>query len=119
MAKMIRKTSDEIRKEWTPEKLRSLAKKIPSFPDETTDEDMVTGRVRRMGRGFASYSEYINRKGRPKSSVKKVVVGIRLPEDVVMDMRATNGYSSLLAEYIMMGISSGNLKIPTLRGSKK
>jgi hypothetical protein len=119
MAKTIKKTSGEIRKEWTPEKLLNLAAKIPSFPDETTDEDMDTGRVRRMGRGFASYNEYINRKGRPKSAVKKIVVGIRLPEDVVIEMRATERYSSLLADYVMMGISSGKLKIPTLHNKKR
>jgi uncharacterized DUF497 family protein len=115
MAKIAKKTSNEIRKEWTTKKLRALAAEVPSFPDETTDEDIATGSVRHMGRGFASYNEYINRMGRPKSAVRKVVVGIRLPEDVVIDMRATNGYSSLLADYIMKGILSGKLKIPNQR----
>jgi hypothetical protein len=114
MAKTIRRTSDEIRKKWTPEKIRALAPAVPSFPDETTDDDIASGRVRRMGRGFASYKEHINRNGRPKSEVKKIAIGIRLPEPVVIGMRATEGYSSILSEYIMSGISSGKLKIPTL-----
>jgi hypothetical protein len=115
MAKTVTKTSDEIRKEWTPEKIRALDADAPSFPDETDDEDIGSGRVRHMGRGFASYKEHINRNGRPKSAAKKVTVGIRLPESLVTAMRATDGYSSLLADYIMAGISSGKLKIPSLR----
>jgi hypothetical protein len=62
MAKMTTKTSEEIRKEWTPEKLAELAKKeIPSYPDDITDEDIKAGYVKDVGRGFAAYKEYINR----------------------------------------------------------
>jgi len=110
MAKMIVKTSEQIRKEWPLERVRAMLDKAPVFHDDITAEDIATGRVRPMGRGFASYMEHINRGGRPKKAVKKVNVGIRLPEPVVADMRAVRGYSSILAEYIMAGISSGALK---------
>jgi len=54
MGSMITRISDEIRKEWTPEKLAELAKKdLPSFSTGVTDEDYKTRRVRRIGCGFA------------------------------------------------------------------
>jgi hypothetical protein len=114
MRKTIRKTSEEIRKEWTPERIASLkSKDFPSFSSDVTEEDMMTGRVKKIGQGFASYRKHANHAATPKSPVKKVT--IRLPEAVVMDMRATQGYCSLLSDYIMSGILSGKLKIPTLR----
>jgi len=115
MGKMIVRTAEEIDRDWPPERIRALAESgtVPSFPDETTAEDMATGRVIPMGRGFASYREYINRGGRPKVADKKVTVGIRLPETVAADMRTVRGYSSILSEYILAGISSGQLKFST------
>jgi hypothetical protein len=110
MGRIITKTFEEIRKEWTPEKLRAVLDNAPSFPDETTDEDIATGRVRPTGgRGFAAYKEYINRNGRPKSAEKKVTVTLRLPEHIVAGLRATKGYSRLLSDYVMAGINSGAL----------
>jgi len=112
MGKTVVVTSEEIRKEWTPEKLRALAATVPSFPDETTDEDRATGRVRPTGgRGFAAYKDRINRNGRPKSDVKTATVAIRLPESVIVDLRSKKGYSRILSDYIMAGISSGALCI--------
>jgi hypothetical protein len=73
MGKMINKNSEEIRKEWTPEKLAKLAKKkIPSFSTGITDEDMATGKVKRVGRGFAAFKKNINRNGRPTVTEKKL-----------------------------------------------
>ena len=78
MGKIVRKSSDDIRSEWTPEKIINLTKKdIPSFSTGITDEDMATGQVKRIGRGFAVFKENINRNGRPVISNKKVVVSIR------------------------------------------
>jgi len=112
MGKTIVVTSEEIRKEWTPEKLRALAATTPSFPDETTDEDRATGRVRPTGgRGFAAYKEYINRNGRPKSDVKTAIVTLRLPESIVANLRSKKGYSRILSDYIVSGISSGALSV--------
>jgi hypothetical protein len=108
MGKMIRKTSEEIRKEWTPDKIASLkSDDFPSFSSDVTDEDMTAGRVKKIGTGLASYRKY--RDANTKPPVKKVT--IRLPEAVVMDMRATQGYCGMLSDYIMSGISSGKLKI--------
>jgi hypothetical protein len=113
MGKLIRKTFEEIDKEWTPEKLRELSEKLSSFPEGTpdpiTDEDVATGRVKLIGRGFAACKEYINRNGRPKSAEKKVTVTLRLPEHVVAGLRTTKGYSRLLSDYVMAGINSGAL----------
>jgi len=113
MGKMIVKTSEELRKEWPPEKVRAALENAPVFPDDITDEDIATGRVKYIGRGFAACKEYINRNGRPKVAVKKVTVGIRLPETVAADMRSVRGYTSILSEYILAGISSGQLKFST------
>ncbi|MDR2476458.1 MAG: hypothetical protein LBD18_01560 [Treponema sp.] len=61
-------TSSEIRAKWTPEKLKALEKQnIPSFDDEITDQDLSSGRVPVVGRGFAALKQYINRSGQPKS----------------------------------------------------
>jgi uncharacterized protein (DUF4415 family) len=109
MGKTITKTFEEIDKEWTPEKIRAVLDNAPSFPDDITDEDVATGRVKFIGRGFAAYKEHINRNGRPKSAEKKVTVTLRLPEHVVAGLRATKGYSRLLSDYVMAGINSGAL----------
>jgi len=110
MATMIKRKSDEIRKEWTPEKLRALAETTPSFPDETTDDDIATGRVRRIGRGFAAFNEYINRNGRPKVVDKKVVVSIRLPNSDVEKLRALGkGWQTRVGEYLVNGIRNGKI----------
>jgi len=113
MGKMIVRTSEEIDRDWPPEKVRAVLDSAPEFDDETTAEDIAAGRVIPMGRGFASYKEYINRGGRPKVADKKVTVGIRLPETVAADMRTVRGYSSILSEYILAGISNGQLKFST------
>jgi len=77
MGKTIVKTFEEIDKEWTPEKLRELAKKLESFPDDDpdpiTDEDLATGRVRPIGpgEGFDAFMESVNRKKHLKADAKK------------------------------------------------
>ena len=111
MAKMITKTSDEIRKEWTPEKIAELAKNdIPSFSTGITDEDMATGRVRRIGRGFAAFKEYINRDGRPSVADKKVVVSIRLPSSDVEKLRAMGkGWQTRVCDYLVQGIRQNKI----------
>jgi len=110
MATMIKKKSDEIRNEWTPEKLRALAETAPSFPDETTDEDMATGRVRRIGRGFAAFKECTNRNSRPKVEDKRVAVSIRLPNSDVEKLRALGkGWQTRVGEYLINGIRNGKI----------
>ena len=108
---MITKTSDEIRKEWTPEKLAELEKKeIPSFPDDITDEDYATGRIKHIGRGFATFKEYINRSGRPPVEDKKVVVSIRLPGSDVERLRAMGkGWQTRVGSYLSQSIRQGQI----------
>jgi len=111
MGKMITKDSDKIRKEWTPKKLAELEKKdIPSFPTGITDEDMATGRVKRIGRGFAAFQEYINRNGRPKVEDKKVVVSIRLPSSDAEKLRALGkGWQTRVRDYLIQGIRNDTI----------
>jgi len=82
MGKTVVITSEEIRKEWTPEKLREWAKRLDSFPvdnpDPFTDEDLETGRIRRIppGQGIDAFLESVNRKKRLESEVNKVPVAV-------------------------------------------
>ena len=111
MAKVITKTSNEIKKEWTPEKFAELEKKdVPSFSTGITDEDMTTGRIKRVGRGFAAFKEYINRDGRPPVADKKVVVSIRLPSSDAEKLRAMGkGWQTSVCDYLIQGIRQGKI----------
>ncbi|GBU21222.1 hypothetical protein R80B4_01111 [Fibrobacteres bacterium R8-0-B4] len=88
MGKTVVITSEEIRKEWTAEKLREWSKRQDSFPDDdpdpVTDEDIAAGRVRLIpGRGFAALKKYLNTREKPESEVKEdEPVPILLREDV-------------------------------------
>ena len=111
MGKMISKSSDEIRKEWSPEKLAKLEKEdIPSFSTGITDEDITTGRVKHIGRGFAAFKEHINKDGRPPVIDKKVVVSIRLPSSDVEKLRAMGkGWQTSVGKYLIHGIRNGKI----------
>jgi uncharacterized protein (DUF4415 family) len=111
MGKMIKKNSEEIRKEWTPEKLAKLAKKrIPAFSTGITDEDIVAENVKRIGRGFAAFKENINRNGRPTVAEKKVVVSIRLPGSDAEKLRTMGkGWQTKVGNYLVHGIRQGKI----------
>jgi uncharacterized protein (DUF4415 family) len=111
MGKMIRKNSEKIRKEWTPEKIDDLTKKdIPSFSTGISDEDMEAGRVKRIGRGFAAFRENINRNGRPTVTEKKVVVSLRLPGSDAEKLRAMGkGWQTKVGNYLIQGIRHGKI----------
>jgi uncharacterized protein (DUF4415 family) len=111
MAKMITKKSDEIRKEWTPEKLAELVKEdIPSYSTGITDDHIATGKIKHIGRGFAAFKEHINRSGRPPVEDKKVVVSIRLPSSDVKKLRAMGkGWQTRVCDYLVQGIRQGEL----------
>jgi hypothetical protein len=116
MEKMIKKTSSEIRREWTPAKIAELKSSDFAFDkSDIADADMTVGKVKRVGRGFAAFRENINLYGRPRAERKKTVVTICLPNDLVSDMRRSRGYSRVISDYVMDGISRGKLNIPTLR----
>jgi len=113
MGKMVRKNSEEIRKEWTPDKIADLTKKeIPSFSTGISDEDIATGRVKRVGRGFAAFKENINRNGRPTVAEKKVVVSIRIPGPDAEKLRAMGkGWQTKVGDYLVQGIRRGKIAI--------
>jgi len=50
---------------------------IDKFTSPEFDELPFEGK--RIGRGFASFKEYINLKGRPKAGAPKVSISIRIP----------------------------------------
>ena len=111
MGKIIRKTSGEIRREWTSEKIKDLAKKeIPSLSTGISDEDIAAGRVKRLGRGFASFKENINRSGRPTVAEKKVVVSLRIPGSEAEKLRAMGkGWQTKVCNYLIQGIRHGEI----------
>jgi uncharacterized protein (DUF4415 family) len=111
MGKIIKKNSKEIREEWTPEKIADLKKtEIPSFSTGISDDDIVTGRIKRLGRGFATFRENINRNGRPKVAEKKVVVSIRIPGSEAEKLRAMGkGWQTKVGNYLVRGIRHGEI----------
>jgi len=108
---MVIKNSDEIRKEWTPEKLGELVKEdIPSYLTGITDNDIETGKVEHIGRGFAVFKEHINRSGRPPVENKKIVVSIRLPSSDVKKLRGMGkGWQTIVSNFLTRSIHHGDL----------
>ena len=75
---------------------------------KSSDEDTATGRVKRLGRGFAAFRENINRNGRPTVAEKKVVVSIRLPSPDAEKLRAMGkGWQTIGGNYLLQGIRHG------------
>jgi len=100
--KIIKMTADEIKKTGNLNATIERAQKSKPVP--------ITSDGKRVATGFAEFKEYINRKGRPKVEDKKVRISIRLPKSVVTDLREIDGYSTILSDFIMSGISSGEIK---------
>ena len=62
MGKIITMTSEEIRKEWTPQKWAEFRKKkIPSFDIGITDDDYSSGRVKTIARNLDELKEYLKK----------------------------------------------------------
>jgi len=94
MGRIITKTSEEIRMEWPPERIRALVESgVPSFHDDITDEDIATGRVIEIPeRGHAAIEAIMSGKyermmkarkaarSEPAPGAKKIKTGARLPE---------------------------------------
>ena len=74
MGKIVRKTSEEIRKEWSPERVSAYVnrKGIPSFDPGFTDEDYATGRVVHICRGLDKFQEYLKKTQNQKGKKSKV-----------------------------------------------
>jgi hypothetical protein len=122
MAETITMTSaeirEEMRKKYGSDKAADAHVKamLEAAPEEEDFEKALKaegfspgGKI--VARGFAAFKEYINRNGRPKVADKKVNISIRLPESTATNLRAHEGYSSILGDYIMDGIRSGKLPI--------
>jgi len=73
MGRIIRKSFEEIEKEWPPERVKAALDSAPIFDDDITEEDILTGRVKHGGTGFASFLEYIRRNNRPVSDDEAAV----------------------------------------------
>jgi hypothetical protein len=101
-------TAEEIRKTEDVDAAFERAKRSKPMP-------VPYGGGLRVATGFAAFKEHINGGGRSKPAVKKVTLGIRLPESVVTAIRVTDGYSGILSDYIMSGITSGKLEFPLAR----
>ena len=68
--------------------------------------------VVRIGRGFASFKKYINKKGRPKVDDKQISVSLRLPESAIKSLRSITGRSwrSYARDYIIKGLNNGDFE---------
>ncbi|GHU71087.1 hypothetical protein FACS189450_06540 [Spirochaetia bacterium] len=111
--KLVRMTSSEIRKKYGNDtaKIKAMLESAPEFDDDITDDDVASGRIRPVGRGFAAFKEHINRNGRPTVADKTVSVSIRLPKSIVDDLRTEKNFTRKISDYIVNGIKDGKLKI--------
>jgi len=111
----INNVANELSFTWDEERVMAMARAAPEHSMEDIPElkGSIPGPV--VARGFAQFQEHINRKGRPKAETRKARISIRLPEETVASLREVDGYSTILGEYIMRGITSGLLKFPTPR----
>jgi uncharacterized protein (DUF4415 family) len=91
--------------ETTPE-IKAMLDKAPEFTLE--EIGVKPGKI--AARGFASFKEYINRNGRPKSENPKVGISIRIPVSYANGLRATGpGWQRRISDYLIKGINNGDL----------
>jgi uncharacterized protein (DUF4415 family) len=77
----------------------------PVIDDGFADTD-----TKPIARGFAAFSEYINRQGRPKIADPKVSISIRIPQSKATGLRATGpGWQTRVSDYVVKGINCGEL----------
>jgi len=101
--KIISMTAEEIRKTYGKDEAKAMAM-ASAAPEEIRD---INPGGKSVARGFAKFHEHINRKGRPKTTDKKVKISIRLPESYVVKLRSVEGYSTIISDYVMKGIACG------------
>ena len=77
MAKIIKMTAEDIRKNFNIDEAIVMAQSAP----EEGELPFVPSPV--VGRGFASFKEHINRKGRPLKENKKQQINLRIDSDIV------------------------------------
>jgi len=105
MKKIANMTSKEMREYSVKNKT-----KIQSQLDAAPEFDELPFEGKRIGRGFASFKEYINRKGRPKAKDPKVSISIRIPLSKAKKLRETGpGWQTRTSDFIVDGIDRGIL----------
>ena len=77
MGKIIRMTEEEIGKNYDVEKAIAMAKSAPEEKELTYTTAPI------VGRGFASFKEHINMRGRPLKENKKKQINLRIDSDIV------------------------------------
>ena len=112
MGKIVSVTSQEIRKEWTPQKLALLeSETIPSFDTDITDTDYSSGRVKPIARGLDEFKEYLKEKGQPlieDPQDPEVNISVRIPRSYAKGLRATGrGWKTKVGEYLVNAIKRG------------
>lgn len=108
--KEISMTVAEIRRVYGKDEAKAIA--MAQAAPESTNEEIGVKPGPVIARGFAQFHEHINKAGRPKAASRKAKISIRLPETAVASLRQIDGYSTILSEYIMVGIKSGAIKLP-------
>jgi len=101
--KIVSMTAKEIRKNYGKDEAKAIAM-ARAAPEEIRD---INPGGKSVVRGFAKFREHINHKGRPKAADRKVKISIRLPESYVEKLRAVDGYSTIISDYVMKGIACG------------
>jgi len=105
MKKTVSMTSEQMRKYSVKNKA-----KIQSQLDATPEFDELPFEGKRIGRGFASFKEHINRKGRPKAEDPKVSISIRIPLSKAVKLRETGpGWKTRTSDFVVDGIDRGIL----------
>jgi uncharacterized protein (DUF4415 family) len=105
MKKTANMTSKEMR-----EYSKKNKTKIKSQLDKAPEFDELPFEGKRVGRGFASFKEYINRKGRPKAKDPKVSISIRIPLSKAAKLRKTGpGWQTRTSDFVVEGIDRGIL----------
>jgi uncharacterized protein (DUF4415 family) len=105
MKKTANMTSKEMREYSAKNKV-----KIQSQLDTAPEFDELPFDGKRVGRGFASFKEYINRNGRPKAEDPKVSISIRIPLSKAAKLRETGpGWQTRTSDFIVAGIDRGIL----------
>jgi len=105
MKKTVNMTSKEMHKYSVKNKT-----KIQSQLDTAPEFDELPFEGKRIGRGFASFKEYINRQGRPRAEDPKVSISIRIPLSKAAKLRETGpGWQTRTSNFVVDGIDRGIL----------
>jgi len=106
----MKKTTNNMTSKEMREYSKKNKNKIQSQLDTAPEFDELPFEGKRVGRGFASFKEYINRQGRPKAEDPKVSISIRIPLSKASKLRATGpGWQTRASNFVVDGIDRGIL----------